>query len=199
MVSQATRCNVVRHNCRALALRNELVTNGGYTVSYASEKFMKRWIIVAVVGMGIAPGRNKEPRLPEALRRATTVCLEGKTEDARDTDQLAKAVDDWGRLRFGIPGYCDVTFALQHAGPGTRIPHATGLDSDRDYLVFTVWDYRAGSRLYRDVVEWPLFVDPVRSAVKRLRSRIEKQEGTESKAPPGGHGTGSLTVAAQKE
>src|ERR1700691_6128005 len=120
-------------------------------------------------------GPEQGARLPEALIRAKTVCLEGKTEDARDTDKLAKAVEDWGRLRFGIQGYCDVTFALQHAGPGARIPHARDLDSDRNYLVFTVWDYHAGSRLYRDVVEWSLFIDPVRSAVRRLRSRIEKQ------------------------
>jgi len=141
---------------------------------------MKRWTIVALVGMGIAMGRNKEPRLPEALVRAKTVCLEGKTEDDRDTDTLAKAVEDWGRLRFGIQGYCDVTFALQHAGPGARIPHARDLDSDRDYLIFTVWDYHAGSRLYRDVLEWPLFINPVRSAVKRLRSRIDKQQSYDS-------------------
>jgi len=147
----------------------------------------------------MAMGRDKEPRLPPALIRAKTVCLEGKTEDSRDTDTLAKAVEDWGRLRFGIQGYCDVTFALQHAVPGAPIPHARDLDPDRDYLVFTVWDYQAGSRLYRDVVEWPLFIDPIRSAVKRLRSRIEKQLGTESKVPRGGNGSGSLTVAAQKE
>jgi hypothetical protein len=138
---------------------------------------MRRLTIVALVGMGIAIGQNRQPRLPEALVKATTVCLEGKTEDEGDTDKLAKAVEDWGRLRFGIEGYCDVTFALQHAGPGARIPHAKDLDSDRDYLVFTVWDYHAGSRLYRDVVEWPLFIDPIRSAVKRLRSRVEKQQG----------------------
>jgi hypothetical protein len=160
---------------------------------------MRRWIIVALLGTGIAMGRDKEPRLPAALIRAKTVCLEGKTEDSRDTDMLAKAVDDWGRLRFGIQGYCDVTFALQHAVPGAPIPHARDLDPDRDYLVFTVWDYQAGSRLYRDVMEWPLFINPVRSAVKRLRSRIDRQLGTESKASQGGNGTGSLTVAAQKE
>jgi hypothetical protein len=160
---------------------------------------MRRRTIVALVGIGIAMGRDKEPRLPQALIRAKTVCLEGKTEDSRDTDTLAKAVDDWGRLRFGIQGYCDVTFALQHAVPGAPIPHARDLDPDRDYLIFTVWDYQAGSRLYRDVVEWPLFMNPVRSAVKRLRLRIEKQQGIESNAPPGGNGTGSLTVAAQKE
>jgi hypothetical protein len=71
------------------------------------------------------------------------------------------------------------------------------LDPDRDYLVFTVWDYQAGSRLYRDVVEWPLFINPVRSAVKRLRSRMEKQQGMESRAPKKGNSTGSLTVAVQ--
>ena len=138
---------------------------------------------MALVGIGTAMGQNKEPRLPEALVTAKTVCLEGKTEDARDTDTLAKAVEEWGRLRLGIQGYCDVTFALQHAGPGARIPHVKDLDSDRDYLVFTVWDYQAGDRLYRDVVEWPLFINPVQLAVKRLRSRIEKQEGDDSTAP----------------
>jgi hypothetical protein len=158
---------------------------------------MRRWTIVALVGIGIAMGRDKQTRLPEALVRARTVCLEGKTEDSRDTETLAKAVADWGQLSFGIQGYCDVTFAVQHAVPGAPVPHARDLDPDRDYLVFTVWDYQAGSRLYRDVVEWPLFINPVRSAVKRLRSRMEKQQGMESRAPKKGNSTGSLTVAVQ--
>lgn len=134
-------------------------------------------------GIGIGIAQNKEPRLPQALVQARTVCLEGKTGDVRDTNNLAKELQDWRRLRLGIQGYCDVTFALQHAGPGSRIPGAKDLDSDRDYLVFTVWDYHTGSRLYRDVVEWPLFINPVRSAVKRLRFRMQEQT-VEASAPP---------------
>lgn len=126
-------------------------------------------------GIGIGIAQNKEPHLPQALVRARTVCLEGKTGDAHDINNLAKELQDWRRLRLGIQGYCDVTFALQHAGPGSRIPGAKYLDSDRDYLLFTVWDYHTGSRLYRDVVEWPLFINPVRSAVKRLRFRMQEQ------------------------
>jgi hypothetical protein len=137
---------------------------------------MIRLIVLALFGIGIGIGFSKEPPLPEAVLKAKDVCLEGKTEDARDTDELGKELEDWGRFRLGIRGYCDVTFALQHAGPGSRILHAKNLDSDRDYLVFTVWDYHTGSRLYRDLVEWPLFAKPVRSAVKRLRLRIYKQE-----------------------
>ena len=144
---------------------------------------MRRLTILALFGIGIAMGFDKEPPLPGALLRAQGVCLEGKTEDARDTNKLEKELEDWGRFRLGIRGYCDVTFALQHAGPGSRIPHAKNLDSDRDYLVFTVWDYHTGSRLYRDLVEWPLFAKPVRSAVKRLRLRIQKQEREASAAP----------------
>lgn len=144
---------------------------------------MRRWTTVALFGIGVGMGWSKEPRLPEALVRARTVCLEGKTDDARDTDTLAREVEDWRRLRLGIRGYCDVTLAIQHAGPGSRIPGAKDLDSDRDYLVFTVWDYHTGGRLYRDVVEWPLFVNPLRSAVKRLRFRVEK-EAVEASTPP---------------
>lgn len=144
---------------------------------------MRRWITAALFGIGICTACSKEPRLPEALVRARTACLEGKTDDARDTDVLAKELQDWKRLRLGIRGYCDVTFAIQHAGPGSRIPGAKYLDSDRDYLVFTVWDYHTGGRLYRDVVEWPLFVNPVRSAVRRLRFRIQR-EAIEAATPP---------------
>lgn len=134
-------------------------------------------------GIGTGFAQSKEPPLPQALIQARTVCLEGKTGDARDTNNLAKELQDWRRLRLGIPGYCDVTFALQQAGPGTRIPGAKYLDSDRDYLVFTVWDYHTGSRLYRDVVEWPLFINPVRSAVKKLRFRMQAQT-VDASTPP---------------
>jgi hypothetical protein len=144
---------------------------------------MRRWTTAALFGIGIGMGWSKEPRLPEALVRARTACLEGKTEDARDTDTLARELQDWRRLRLGIQGYCDVTLAIQHAGPGSRIPGAKYLDSDRDYLVFTVWDYHTGGQLYRDVVEWPLFVNPVRSAVRRLRFRLG-QEAIEASTPP---------------
>ena len=145
---------------------------------------MRRWTTAALFGIGIGMGWSKEPRLPEALVRARTACLEGKTEDARDTDTLARELQDWRRLRLGIQGYCDVTLAIQHAGPGSRIPGAKYLDSDRDYLVFTVWDYHTGGQLYRDVVEWPLFVNPVRSAVRRLRFRLQKEASVASTPPP---------------
>lgn len=148
---------------------------------------MMRWTTVVVFGIGIGIGWSKEPGLPEALVRARTACLEGKTDDARDTDTLARELQDWRRLRLGIRGYCDLTFAIQHAGPGSRIPGAKYVDSDRDYLVFTVWDDRTGGRLYRDVVEWPLFVNPVRSAVKRLRFLVQ-QEAIEASKPPAREG-----------
>jgi len=144
---------------------------------------MSRWTTAALFGIGIGVGWSAEPRLPEALVRARTVCVEGKTGDARDTRILANELQEWRQVRLGIRGYCDVTFAIQHAGPGSRIPGARYLDSDRDYLVFTVWDYHTGGRLYRDIVEWPLFVNPVRSAVKKLRYRIQK-EAVEDPAPP---------------
>ena len=151
---------------------------------------MRRLTLLALVEIGIGMGFSKEPPLPEAVLKAKNVCLEGKTQDARDTDKLEKELEDWGRFRLAIRGYCDVTFALQHAGPGSRIPHAKNLDSDRDYLVFTVWDYHTGSRLYRDLVEWPLFARPVHSAVKRLRVRIYKQEQEqEASAVPAHDGT----------
>jgi hypothetical protein len=57
---------------------------------------MRRLAIPALFGIGIGMGFSKEPPLPEAVLRAKDVCLEGKTDHARDTVKLEKEPENWG-------------------------------------------------------------------------------------------------------
>jgi hypothetical protein len=117
------------------------------------------------------------------LTSAKNVCLEGRTRNPKDTDRLASELEKWGRYRVADRPACDITIGIQ-AASGAQIGHAgkLRLDDDRDYLVLTVWDYQAGVMIYRDIAEWSFPGNPVRIAVRNLRSHVEAEQRAKTSA-----------------
>lgn len=121
------------------------------------------------------------------LATAKNACLEGRTGNSKDTDRLTAELEKWARYRIADRPFCDITIGIQAAG-GNQVPDARKLrlDDSRDYLILTIWDYERGTMIYRDVSEWSFPGNPVRSAIKKLRSHVEAQQqrmlASESKA-----------------
>jgi hypothetical protein len=132
------------------------------------------------------PAAPNDQDIALRLSSAKNVCLEGRTGNPKDTDRLVAELQKWGRYRVADRPFCDITIGIQAAN-GNQI-QAGGklrLDSDRDYLVLTVWDYQAGVMIYRDIADWSFPGNPIRTVVKDLRTRVEAQLRDQASASRG--------------